>query len=108
MRRIATDMEYTAPIIYQHFAGKDALVRELVEHGHRVMLEDLDEGVHAEADPDQRLLRAAEGYVRFAGRHPHLFEAMNGTLLDAGPRRRRAGLRAPPGPAHGLVRERGR
>jgi AcrR family transcriptional regulator len=87
MRRIATDMEYTAPIVYQHFAGKDALVRELVEYGYRVMVEDLA-GEHAEADPHRRLLRAAKDYVRFAGRHPHLYEAMNGTLLD--PQQRRA------------------
>ncbi len=86
MRRIATDMEYTAPIVYQHFANKDALVRELVEHGYRVLVADL-EGVQVDADPDRRLLGAAEEYVRFAGRHRHLYEAMNSTLLDSGQRR---------------------
>jgi AcrR family transcriptional regulator len=86
MRRIAADMEYTAPIVYQHFANKDALVRELVEHGHRVLVADL-EGAQVEGDPDERLLHAAVEYVRFAGRHPHLYAAMNGTLLDAGQRR---------------------
>jgi AcrR family transcriptional regulator len=86
MRRIAADMEYTAPVVYQHFANKDALVRELVEHGYRVLVEDLGR-LPADADPERRLLRAAEEYVRFAGRHPHLYGAMNGTILDGGQRR---------------------
>jgi AcrR family transcriptional regulator len=86
MRRVAVEMEYTAPIVYQHFANKDALVLQLVEDGYRVMVTELQRAL-VEPDIDQRMLRAAAEYVRFAGQHPHLYEAMNGTIVDAGQRR---------------------
>jgi AcrR family transcriptional regulator len=86
MRRVAIDMEYTAPIVYQHFANKEALVLQLVEDGYRLMVTELEQ-VAAEPDVDQRMLRAAVEYVRFAGQHPHLYEAMNGTVVDAQQRR---------------------
>jgi AcrR family transcriptional regulator len=88
MRRVAVDMEYTAPIVYQHFANKDALVLQLVEDGYRLMVSELQHmPSEPELDIDQRILRAAAEYVRFAGQHPHLYEAMNGTVVDAGQRR---------------------
>jgi AcrR family transcriptional regulator len=98
MRRIATDVEYTAPVVYQHFANKDALVLELVAHGHRLMLAEVRQAAE-EPDIDRRMLRAASEYVRFAGEHPHLYEVMNGTAVDAQERRHAAE------PAIGLVKE---
>lgn len=98
MRRIATDVEYTAPVVYQHFANKDALVLELVAHGHRLMLAEVRQAIE-EPDIDRRMLRTASEYVRFAGEHPHLYEVMNGTAVDAQERRHAAE------PAIGLLKE---
>jgi AcrR family transcriptional regulator len=89
IRRIATDVEYTAPVVYQHFANKEALVLELVAHGHRLMLAEFRRAA-GEPDIDTRLLRIAAEYVRFAGEHRHLFEVMNGTGVDADRRRQAA------------------
>lgn len=89
MRRIAADVEYSAPVVYQHFANKDALVLELVEHGYGLMLTSF-ERVLDEPDTDRRLLRVAAAYVAFAGEHPHLYAAMNGTMVDPDGRRRAA------------------
>src|SRR6185436_15558678 len=80
IRRIATDVEYSAPVVYQHFANKDALVLELVTHGHRRMLAEFRQAA-AEPDIDRRMTRIASEYVRFAGEHPHLYEVMNGTAV---------------------------
>ncbi len=89
IRRIATDIEYSAPVVYQHFANKDALVLELVAHGHRLMLAEFR---RAAGEPviDRRMLRIASEYVRFAGEHPHLYQVMNGAVVDADERRRAA------------------
>jgi AcrR family transcriptional regulator len=87
MRRIATDVEYSAPVVYQHFANKDALVLELVAHGHRLMLTVFGQALR-EPDTDRRVLRVASQYVRFAGEHPHLFRVMNDPVVDADERRR--------------------
>jgi AcrR family transcriptional regulator len=86
MRRVATDLEYTAPVIYQHFAGKDALLQAIVAHGHRAMAAAL-EPVLGEPDVDRRMLEAAAAYVRFAGRHAHLYAVMNGTVVGGEERR---------------------
>lgn len=98
MRRVATDMEYTAPVIYQHFANKDALLREIVAHGHRAMAAELERAL-GQPDVDRRMLESAEAYVRFAGDHAHLYAVMNGTVVGGEERRALAA------PAHDLLRE---
>jgi AcrR family transcriptional regulator len=87
MRRIATDVEYSAPVVYQHFANKEALVLELAAHGHRLMLTEFDQAAQ-EPDTDQRMMRIASEYVRFASEHPHLYQVMNDPVVDADERRR--------------------
>ncbi|WP_328491467.1 TetR/AcrR family transcriptional regulator [Streptomyces sp. NBC_00414] len=87
IRRIATDVEYSAPVVYQHFANKDALVLELVAYGHRLMLSEFHRAAQ-EPDADRRMTRVASQYVRFAGEHPHLFQVMNDPVVDADERRR--------------------
>ncbi|GID28207.1 TetR/AcrR family transcriptional regulator [Paractinoplanes brasiliensis] len=89
MRRIAADIEYSAPVVYQHFANKDALVLELVEHGHRLMAASFEQAA-GEPGIDRRMMRIAADYIRFAGEHPHLYQIMNGTAVDAEARRRAA------------------
>jgi len=89
IRRIATDIEYAAPIVYQHFANKDALVLELVVRGYQLLLDDLRLAAE-EPGIDRRVLRLASEYVRFAGEHPHLYQVMNDTTVDADERRRAA------------------
>lgn len=86
MRRVAADMEYTAPVIYQHFANKDALLQEIVAHGHRAMVTELEHALE-QPDIDRRMPEAAVAYVRFAGRHAHLYAAMNGTVVGGEERR---------------------
>lgn len=98
IRRIAADVEYTAPVVYQHFANKDALVLELVAHGHRLMMAELEQ-VAEEPDIDRRMMQLASEYVRFAGEHPHLYQVMNGDAVDAEERRRAAA------PAIGVLKE---
>ena len=89
IRRIATDVEYTAPVVYQHFANKDELVLELVAYGHRLMVAELQQAAQ-EPDIDRRMMQIASEYVRFAGEHPHLYHVMNGRAVDADERRRAA------------------
>lgn len=96
VRRVAAEVEYTAPIVYQHFDGKDGLLLALVEHGYRQMHGEMSAQMHGEmsaavAGGGERLLRGAEAYLRYAGAHPHLYQAMTNTALDGEARRRAAG-----------------
>lgn len=89
IRRIAAEIGYTAPVVYEHFANKDALVLELVARGFDLMLADFTVAAE-EPDIDQRVLLTGAAYMRFARQHPHLYEIMNGTVVDAEARRRAA------------------
>ena len=90
MRRVAEAMDYTAPVVYQHFANKDDLIGELVRQGYSELVARL-EAARGTTDPDTRLSAAAAEYLRFAAENEHLFEAMNSTTLDPDVRRAAAG-----------------
>jgi hypothetical protein len=64
-------------------------VLELVAHGHRLLLAEL-ERVAEEPDIDRRMMQLASEYIRFAGEHPHLYQVMNGDAVDADERMRAA------------------
>ena len=75
IRRVAERIEYTAPVIYQHFADKAALIREICYTDWRAF------GAHFRAlfaveDPIERLMRMGELYVEFALTHPNHYRLM--------------------------------
>ena len=75
IRRVAERIEYTPPVIYQHFADKAALIREICYSDWREF------GGHFRAlltveDPIERLTRMGELYVEFALTHPNHYRLM--------------------------------
>ena len=77
IRKIAREIDYTSPIIYQHFANKEAALQALVEEG----FADLETAMHHAAtgdDPEERLLALGRAYLHFARDHRRLYELMNG------------------------------
>ena len=75
IRRVAERIEYTPPVIYQHFADKAALIREICYADFREF------GAHFHAllgvgDPIERLTRMGELYVEFALTHPNHYRLM--------------------------------
>ncbi|MDR7276687.1 TetR/AcrR family transcriptional regulator [Catenuloplanes atrovinosus] len=90
VRRVAAEVEYTAPVVYQHFDGKDGLILVLVEQGYRRLRGEMAAAIDAPGPAGERILRGADAYLRFAGEHPHLYQAMNNTLLDPAARQRSA------------------
>ncbi|GAB7046165.1 TetR/AcrR family transcriptional regulator [Catenuloplanes indicus] len=87
VRRVAAEVEYTPPIVYQHFDGKDGLLLALVEHGYRQLHAEMGAAIAGAGD---RVLDGAEAYLRYAGAHPYLYQAMTNTLLGAEARKRAA------------------
>src|SRR5262245_12757060 len=65
IRRVAERIEYTAPVIYQHFADKATLIREICLNDWREFAGTFHE-LGAIADPLARLCRMGELYVDFA------------------------------------------
>jgi len=77
IRRIADEIEYTSPIIYQHFSNKEAALQVLMEQGYKALERTMSESRQTE-DPTQRLLDMGQAYLRFARNNPRIYELMNG------------------------------
>jgi AcrR family transcriptional regulator len=81
IRKIADRLEYASPILYQHFAGKDDLLLELVAEGFRDIA---DRFAAAAAERPEHVVEAiAVAYWDFAFTAPELYRAMHG--LDGVP-----------------------
>lgn len=75
MRKIAERIEYSATAIYQHFADKDALLREICQRDFAALAE-ASAKVAREPDPLERLKRLGRAYVEFALAHPSSYRLL--------------------------------
>jgi AcrR family transcriptional regulator len=72
MRKLARRVGVTAPAIYRHFEGRDALLMELIRDSAQTMMSYLVRALRG-ASPMDRLKRAGEAYIDFALDHPRYF-----------------------------------
>ena len=77
IRKIADEIEYTSPIIYQHFDNKEAALQAVMEGGYGELEAALRRAMTS-ADPEARLLELSRAYLRFARDHRHVYELMHG------------------------------
>jgi AcrR family transcriptional regulator len=75
-RRLAERIEYSQPVLYSHFAGKDAIVGAVALRGFTELVDALRSGLAAAPDPAAGLAAIARGYLRYADEHPAVYEAM--------------------------------
>ncbi|SDG38183.1 transcriptional regulator, TetR family [Lentzea fradiae] len=79
-RRLADRVEYSQPVLYSHFKGKDAIVRAVAIQGFGVLGQELRK---ARPRRGQTRLRAtAEAYLEFARKRPALYDAMFVQQID--------------------------
>jgi AcrR family transcriptional regulator len=83
IRRVAERIEYSPPVIYEHFASKEAILYELKLEGFRKLLAGMRAIYGAAESPEAGMLAIAEGYCAFAWHHPELYQVMHG--LDGVP-----------------------
>ncbi|MEU3272165.1 TetR/AcrR family transcriptional regulator [Saccharomonospora sp. NPDC006951] len=81
-RRLAESVEYSQPVLYSHFAGKDAIVRAVAIEGFGELAKVLKEARSAREDPIEALRSAAMAYLDFAEKRPALYDAMFLRQLD--------------------------
>lgn len=75
MRKLAKEVGVTAPALYRHYDGREAVLADLVREAHRVFLGYIRRGLEAPT-PVERFARAAEAYLDFALEHPRWFAIM--------------------------------
>ncbi len=81
-RRLAERIEYSQPVLYQHFKNKDALVRAVALDGFTELTEQLRSARLGSDDPRHWLRDVAHAYIGFAAVSPVLYQAM--FTLDVG------------------------
>jgi AcrR family transcriptional regulator len=78
IRRIASAVEYSTPVIYEHFAGKDAILQELLLQGFRQLRKDLEAAKNQEQEPEKQLLAVSLACLTFVINHRELYQVMFG------------------------------
>ncbi|MEU3662920.1 TetR/AcrR family transcriptional regulator [Streptomyces sp. NPDC032940] len=82
-RRLAAEIEYSQPVLYSHFKGKEAIMAAVAVQGCEVLADEL-RGASDTAGEGARERLAAVGaaYTSFGSRRPALYDAMFTHLVD--------------------------
>ena len=85
-RRLSTEIEYSQPVIYKHFASMEELVEAIALEGFGELAEVLGHA-RREAAPSDAVGAVARAYSTYATENPAVYDAMftRATLLRFGP-----------------------
>ncbi|SNY37053.1 TetR/AcrR family transcriptional regulator [Paractinoplanes atraurantiacus] len=72
-RRLAERVEYSQPVLYSHFAGKDAIMAAVALEGFTELAAQMRAAREHSADP---LAGVSAAYIDFAEQRPALYDAM--------------------------------
>ena len=78
MRKIADAIEYTAPIIYEYFSNKDAILMELTRKGFLILARDMSAARDKHSLPAKKLEAMWLAYWNFAFAEKELYQVMFG------------------------------
>ncbi|MFE9694222.1 TetR/AcrR family transcriptional regulator [Micromonospora sp. NPDC005806] len=81
-RRLAARIEYSQPVLYSHFKGKDAIMAAVAVEGFAELAGDLAAARAAATDERQAVVDVATAYADFAERRPALYDAMFTLAVD--------------------------
>ncbi|HEX3787900.1 MAG TPA: TetR/AcrR family transcriptional regulator [Pseudonocardiaceae bacterium] len=75
-RRLAERIEYSQPVLYSHFAGKDAIVSAVAVQGFAELATALAAARASAGTPEQAVAAVAGAYTAFGAANPALYDAM--------------------------------
>jgi len=78
IRKIADAIEYSAPVIYDHFENKEALLLEFTKKGFQMLNEELAKAKKRFTKPEQQIEAIAYSYWKFAFSHKTYYQLMYG------------------------------
>lgn len=81
MRKIADKIEYTAPIIYEYFSNKEAILQELTCKGFGILTKDLEAAKQEFNDPAEQLEGMWLAYWNFALKNKEMYQLMYGVEM---------------------------
>jgi len=82
MRKIADKIEYTAPIIYEYYANKEAILYELTKKGYRMLAERMKEARDKHEDLAAQIEALWLAYWNFAFQEKEYYQLMFGVEVN--------------------------
>ena len=78
LRKIAEAIDYSVPVIYDHFINKEALLLEFVKEGFGLLNTKLETAKHSGDDPEMQIKAIGNAYLKFASDHKEYYRLMFG------------------------------
>jgi len=78
IRKIADAIEYSIPVIYDHFENKEAILEEFGKEGFKVLTKKLKKAKEKHQRPADQLKAIAEAYWDFAMKNTEHYQLMYG------------------------------
>jgi AcrR family transcriptional regulator len=78
IRKIADAIEYSIPVIYDHFENKEAILEEFGKNGFRLLTQKLKRARDKHLDPAGQLMAIANAYWDFALKNREYYQLMYG------------------------------
>jgi len=78
IRKIADAIEYSVPVVYDHFENKDAILLEFSRQGFDLLVKKLQQAKAKAEDPAGQLKNIAEAYWNFAFKNKAYYQLMFG------------------------------
>ncbi|MFF5291032.1 TetR/AcrR family transcriptional regulator [Paractinoplanes globisporus] len=75
-RRLSTEIEYSQPVLYKHFASMEDIVEAVALEGFGELTEALGTARRGVGAPEEALGRVAHAFSAFAASNPALYDAM--------------------------------
>ncbi len=82
VRDLAREMDLTAPSLYNHFPGKQALYNAVLERGLHPIVDILVEAWHPGALRPEQMRLTLDRLINHLARHPHLGRLLQRALLE--------------------------
>src|SRR6185295_1016132 len=78
IRKIAEGIEYSVPVIYDHFANKEAILFELTKQGFQLLNEEMVKARKRSSNPEKQIEAMAYSYWEFAFDNKAYYQVMFG------------------------------
>jgi AcrR family transcriptional regulator len=78
IRKIADAIEYSVPVVYDHFENKEGILLEFSKQGFNLLVKKLQQAKKKSADPCVQLSNIADAYWDFAFKNKEYYQVMFG------------------------------
>jgi AcrR family transcriptional regulator len=78
IRKVADAIEYSVPVIYDHFENKEAILLEFLKQGFNLLSQKLEAAKAKHTKPEEQIRAMADAYWNFALRNKEYYQLMFG------------------------------